>query len=69
VHHWNDKTGYPEKIISPTAKDYAFLYFPTCISRMTGKPADVSRSSLFEVITEIAKKANINLKIPDKVNN
>lgn len=69
VHHWNDKTGYPEKIISPNAKDYTFLYFPTCISRMTGKPADVSRSSLFEVITEIAKKANINLKIPDKVNN
>ena len=69
VHHWNDKTGYPEKIIPRFSQDDEFLYFPTCISRVTGKPVSNNVFSLFDVISEVSAKAKIKLKIPEKVNN
>jgi D-lactate dehydrogenase len=69
IYHWNQHIGYPSKIITADSDSFEFLYFPTCISRITGKPSDTSANSLVSTIQRIAKKANINLKIPANVNN
>ncbi len=68
IEHWNDKLGMPVKIIYKESVKYDFLYFPTCISRMLGKPKNSDAPSLFDVISGICKKARINLKIPENVN-
>lgn len=45
--------------------DREFIYFPSCISRQLGVPASQTLA-LSEVLSTVARRANINLFVPEK---
>jgi len=77
---WNNSIPQSDSKVSRLWKtrrqessDSAFIYFPSCISRQLGVPSvksQVSGSSnqaLSEVFISLARRANINLSIPENV--
>ncbi|HND91018.1 MAG TPA: FAD-binding and (Fe-S)-binding domain-containing protein, partial [Anaerolineales bacterium] len=61
---WNHSIPHSPKKLSALRGEKEFIYFPSCISRQLGKPTH--HSPLSTVFLTIAKRANINLQIPDQ---
>ena len=61
---WNQSIPHSPKKLSALRGEKEFIYFPSCISRQLGKPTH--HSPLSTVFLTIAKRANINLQIPDQ---
>jgi D-lactate dehydrogenase len=51
----------------PTISEKEFIYFPSCISRQLGQPKSENQLSLTETLLLIAKRAKINLQIPQNI--
>jgi D-lactate dehydrogenase len=45
-----------------------FVYFPCCISRIMGQPADTNEKNLIDTIASISEKAGFKLLISDEAN-
>lgn len=69
IYHWNSSIGYPSSIKGSNSSAYDFVYFPTCISRIMGKPAKGDAPSLFDTMKIISEKAGYELKIPPNIHN
>ena len=66
---WNNSIPYSTKKLGTLhvfRGENNFIYFPSCISRQIGTPND-QRSSLAETFITVAKRAEINLQIPNDV--
>jgi D-lactate dehydrogenase len=50
-----------------SAESLQFVYFPSCINRNLGKPDDESLPSIAEVMLTVARRAGVDLFIPDDV--
>ena len=61
---WNHSIPHSPKKLSALRGEKEFIYFPSCISRQLGKPTH--HSPLSTAFLTIAKRANINLQIPDQ---
>lgn len=67
---WNKSIPHTPKNLSALRVlrgEKEFIYFPSCISRQLGTPQSpiTNYQSLTETFTTIAKRANINLQIPN----
>jgi D-lactate dehydrogenase len=64
---WNKHVPAPSgsvrASVAPRA-EAAFIYFPSCISRQLGQPADAHRLSLAETLLVLAGQAGVQLTIP-----
>ena len=56
-----------QKSLDSTSSEKQFIYFPSCISRQLGQPKSDNHLSLTETLILIAKRANINLQIPQNI--
>jgi D-lactate dehydrogenase len=64
-NHFLPKASFYDSIVH---KIPDFVYFPCCISRIMGQPAEGYEKSLIETIASIAEKANFKLLIHEKAN-
>jgi len=66
---WNEAVPGPTWHIPPTPHDHAdYVYFPSCIARVMGRPADGKNSpSLTDTFLTVSQRAGVSVWIPDDV--
>jgi D-lactate dehydrogenase len=67
---WNESIPHPTKnlrALRVLRGEKDFIYFPSCISRQLGKPANGAHLSLSETLLTLTDRANLDLIIPPDV--
>ncbi len=69
---WNGFLPSPASVPHSSSINVEFIYFPCCMSRIFGKPNNISnypQKSIMETMLSISRKAGVKIAIPDKIKN
>lgn len=67
IPKWNENIGAPAKIPETSRLEPDAVYYPACVSRMTGASPDGSYPNIMEAIVAASAAARLRLKIPRDV--
>ena len=67
IYKWNKYIGKPATLKPKSSQNADFVYFPSCVTRMLGKPVDGKLISLTEALIVISRFAGLEVAIPTKI--